>query len=148
MMASTKLEVIHDSELMTNLVSANPVSAGNHFGAFIDQQGLPAVLSLSSDGKLWLTMQPLTARYDGYAVINFGEICGITGKITGFNAMQAPDKTITIAIAAAIDEKYSKLLILPGLRPGLLLNPPKDLILGQNSKFPSIQRIFMVSETS
>lgn len=144
-MAAENVQISIDSELLTTLVSADPVSSGDHFTAIVDQNGAPAVFSLSTDGKLLFIVQDATALDDSYVSHDFGSLWGATDKVTGFDVLQTSDKRLAIALAVRKDDQHSVLLVLPSLAPADLLSPSLESVLGKSSSFPYIETVFMAS---
>lgn len=136
------IAIKQDAEFMTNLLPANPVSAGNRFVAFKDANSCPALLSLSQNNKLDLIIEQ-----DGVPTLNdFGKIAGLNGAVQAFDAQQGPDLRLNIAIAMDAGNSQSEFCLVFGVDPGDLLGGDlSSNIIRGSSAFPVTHNIFMVS---
>ena len=138
------ISITQDSELMTNLIPANPIPAGNRFVVFEDEDHEPAVFSLGEDQILNLVI-----TVDGEpTLVNFGEVLDIFSegtKIQAFNVKQAPDLSLNLCIATQATNGLSSFHLVHAIKPSELLQSvaTEKLVKGEN--FPVIHHIFMVS---
>ena len=138
------ITITQDSELMTNLISANPIPAGNRFIAFRDHNLDPAVFSLSDDQKLNLV---ITVNGEPN-LIDFGNTSGLYTKhtkIQAFDVKQAPDSGLNICIATEAIDGRSDFYLIHDIKPSELLKPVAADRIVKGSGFPGTHHIFMVS---
>ena len=139
------ITITQDAEFMVNLVSANPIPAGNYFFAFSDENSNPAVLSHSEDNKLNLVLE-----VNGTAqLFDFGNICGLSGDVQAFALLQDSDLNVWVAVAtdAGTDDNgddWSNLYLIINLQPSALLDPPADNIIQASDTYKKIQGMYMV----
>jgi hypothetical protein len=136
------ITISQDAEFMVNLVSANPVPSGNRFFAFSDENMNPAILSHSEDNKLNLVLEvDATAQ-----LYDLGDICGLSGDLQAFAALQDSDLNVWIAAGTDAGNGSSNFYFIINLKPSQLLNPPTDNIIQASGTFPQISGMYMVSE--
>lgn len=138
------ISITQDAELITNLISANPVPASNRFFAFTDEQNNPAVLSHSQDNKL-----DLIINVDGKPQLkNLGEIWGLSGAVQACALLQDTEKSVFIAVATDAGDEKSRLYLIYNTKPADLLTYDADKIVEGSDLFPKIHGIYMVSHLS
>ncbi|KAK6526111.1 hypothetical protein TWF281_011148 [Arthrobotrys megalospora] len=89
------ITIKEDSELMTNLIPANPIPSGNRFVAIKDEDSKLACFSLSDDKKLNLTVN----IHGVYSLIDFGKLAGIQADVQAFDVQQSPNLSLDICVA-------------------------------------------------
>lgn len=136
------ITIKQDVEFMTNLLPAIPVLAENHFVAFKDKDSYPAVFSLGLNNKLNLIITE-----DGVPTLtDFGETVGLNGSVQAFDAQQGQDLKLNIAIATDAGGGQSEICLIHGVDPEDLTDGDfKPNIIRASSRFPYVNRIFMVS---
>ncbi|KDQ53519.1 hypothetical protein JAAARDRAFT_209881 [Jaapia argillacea MUCL 33604] len=133
------ITITQDAEFMVNMVSANPIPAGNRFFAFNDENLNPAVLSHSQDNKLELVLE-----VDGTAqLFDFGQICGLSGDVQAVGLLQDADLNVWIAVATDAGNSLSNLYLIINLQPSALLAPPSDSIIKSSDTFAEIHGLYM-----
>lgn len=139
--------VKQDSELMTNLIPANPVPSGNRFSVFKDEQFNPAVMSLGDNHKLNLIIE-----IDGSpTLIDFGKTSGLVKdgtKILAFDVQQAPDMSLDICFALDAIMSQSDLIVIHAVMPAELSKPISSEKVATGHGFPVVHNIYMVSGIS
>lgn len=138
------ITIKQDAELMTNLLPANPVPAGNRFVAFRDEDSSPAVFSLSQDHKLNLVISVGGVS----SLVDFGKLCGITTDVQAFDMRQGADLKIWIAIEAKAANNMSNFYLVFDLQPNYLLTPPESKIIRGTVPYPEVHGMFMVYSRS
>lgn len=136
------ITVNKDSEVMTNYVAANPVSAGEAFGVFHDQQWQPAVFALGEDSilSLIITVGREPKKFD------FAKLSGLFSvdvKVQAFAVLQAPDGSLDICIATKASDTTSNFYLLHNITLDEILGtmPSAKVIQGV---FPTVDHIYMV----
>lgn len=138
------ITITQDSELMTNLIPANPIPAGNRFVVFKDDNHDPAVFSLGDDQTLNLV---ITVNGEP-TLTDFGNSSGLFSKgtkIQAFDVKQAPDLGLNICIATEAGNGKSDFHLIYGIKPNELLKPAKADRIVKGNGFPETHHIFMVS---
>lgn len=137
------ITLAQDAELLTNLVSANPVPATKQFFVFNDELKHPAILSRSSDDKLELII-----NIDGRPHLrNLGNIWGLSGHVQACALLQDEDLTVSIAVATGADNGKSQFYLIHNVKPADLLNYASDNIAKASDLFPEIHGIYIVRFT-
>lgn len=129
-----------DSELMTNLLPANPVPAGNRFVAIRDADSNPALVSLSQDNKLNLIIK----RVGAPKLVDLGSLYGLTTKVLAFDVYQDPELNLWFAIATDAGNNQCNFYLIVNVAAKDVLTPPSGSIVGSEAKYPLIHAIFIV----
>ncbi|KAL1967189.1 hypothetical protein VTN77DRAFT_3480 [Rasamsonia byssochlamydoides] len=136
------ITIKQDSELMTNLVAANPVPAGSRFVAFKDAKLNPAIFSLGEDQKLNLIID-----VDGTSsLVDFGDVSGLAKgntDVLAFDVQQAPDLSLNICFVTATGNGQCDFWLLHGLTPDGLLKEPAETKIIKGTGLPLVYHIFM-----
>ncbi|KDQ56881.1 hypothetical protein JAAARDRAFT_179577 [Jaapia argillacea MUCL 33604] len=137
------ITITQDAEFMVNMVSANPIPAGNRFFAFNDENLNPAVLSHSQDNKLELVLE-----VDGTAqLFDLGKICGLSGDVQAVGLLQDANLNVWIAVATDAGDSLSNLCLIINLQPSALLDPPAASIIKSADAFTKIHGLYMSNFT-
>ncbi|KAI1331436.1 hypothetical protein F5Y16DRAFT_422964 [Xylariaceae sp. FL0255] len=133
------ISIKQDSELMTNYIPANPVTAGERFVGFYDESSRPACFSLSSDKKFNLVIQNEGAA----TLVDFGVQNGFDSNFQAFHVQQGADKKLDICAAYDDDNGTSGFFILHQIYPHDLLEPIANDQFIRGSGLPTIHHLFM-----
>ncbi|KAH8586882.1 hypothetical protein B0O99DRAFT_700518 [Bisporella sp. PMI_857] len=137
------ISITQDAELMTNIISANPVPASNRFFAFTDEKTHPSVISHGQDGKLDLIINV----NDKPQLKNLGEIWKISGSVRAISLLQDVNLKVWIAVATDAGGGKSRFYLIYDVKPTALLSYSKDNIVEASDLLPEIHGIYMSNFT-
>lgn len=137
------ITITQDAELMTNILTANPVPVANAFAAFTDVQNNPGVVSHSQDNKL----EAIVHVNGKPQMFDLNEIWKIKGDIQAFGLWQDANHHLWIAIAAEAKEAESRFYLIYDVDPNTLLSFSTGHIIEATGNYAKIHAVYMVSKT-
>ena len=135
------ITIQQDAEMMTNLISANPVPAGSRFVAIKDENSMPAVFALGQDKKLNLIVN----RAGVPTLVDFGSACKIAGTISAFDVRQETNLRVHVAVASVLENGNNQLTVAFDLDPSQLDGTADVPLVKSTVTIPTVHSIFMVS---
>nr|UMZ45315.1 hypothetical protein [Paramyrothecium sp.] len=120
------MNVIFDSELIEQVVTSTPLADTKEFYVAKDDNGLPLLFSIGTDGHIYLTHADNLGR-NQLSDLNARFKVVLGQKAEALAIYQSPDGSITVAFAHRIPGSASIVKITKPMSPGIFVSDKDDL---------------------